>query len=638
MDKNQVIGLILIAAILFGYSYWASPSDEEKQALQMKRNSAIVAQQELAVKDSLSRLNSDSLKITEVNSSVNTDSVVSDSATASSLKKEFGRFANYANGTSELITLENQYIKLQFTNKGAYPVYAELKNFKAFDGSPLVLFKGNENIFDMSFYADNIAINTTDLFFETVKHQKVYDASGSENKIQFRLNAGAGKYLQYTYSMKPENYLVDFSIEFVGMEEIIPRKTTFISLNWDSKLRRHEKGTDWENQNSTIYYKFYEHETDYLTETSDDKDENLKTKVRWLAYKGHFFTTALITEKSFASANIKYIKDEAQEVYLKHVTSTMDIDYSDIDNEPFKMAYFFGPNDYDVLTSIEMYEDDNLNLKRIIPLGWAVFRWINQYIIIPLFNFLGSYIANFGIVIIIMTVIIKLVLFPLTYKSYSSSAKMRVLKPQIDEINKKIPKEKAMERQKATMNLYKKAGVNPMGGCLPMLIQFPFLIAMFRFFPASIELRQKSFLWATDLSTYDSIWTFPGGFEIPFYGDHISLFTLLMAVALMFSTLLNQNQMSGGSTQMPGMKMMLYLMPVMMLFWFNNYSAGLSFYYFLSNTITIGQTLIIRKMIDEDSILRKLNQNKKKKKTKSKFQQRLEKMSSQQEELKKRKK
>ncbi|MEA2042168.1 MAG: membrane protein insertase YidC [Bacteroidota bacterium] len=634
MDKNQIIGLVLIFLILIGWSYFSRPSEEEMKTMEMKRDSARIAQKEQALKDSLAQVNNETANISETQ----VDTTVSDSVVNEELNKKYGRFAKYSSGSDELVTLENQYIKIKFTKKGAYPVYAEVKNFKTFDDKPLILFKGNDNAFAMSFYADNMALSTDELYFENVKGQANYNAENSETELKFRLAAGPGKYLEYSYRLSPESYMVDFDIEFVGMQEIIPKNTTYISLDWDSKLRRHEQGSDWENQNSTVYYKFFEDEVDYLSETSDDKEKSIDTKVRWLSYKGQFFSTALITHKPFASAEVSYTKDEAQEVYLKNVSSNISIDYTDIANEPFKMAYYFGPNDYDILKNIKVHEGDELKMSRMLPLGWSVFRWINQFIVIKLFNFLGSYIANYGVIIIIMTVIIKLVLFPLTFKSYSSSAKMRVLKPQINEINKKIPKEKSMERQKATMSLYKKAGVNPMGGCLPMLIQFPFLIAMFRFFPASIELRQKSFLWATDLSTYDTIWDFPGGFEIPFYGDHVSLFTLLMAVALLFSTMLNQNQMSGGSNAMPGMKTMLYLMPLMMLFWFNNYSSGLSFYYFLSNTITIGQTLIIRRMINEEDILKKLNQNKKKKKKKSKFQKRLDEMAKKQEELKRKKK
>ena len=637
MDKNQVTGLILIFLIIVGYSWWMSPTEEEQKAMEMKRDSAQLAYKKEQREDSLAQIQRETQN-TFKKDSISQDSLSTDSAVKKAPTKNLGSFSQAADGEEKIYTIENQNIIVKFSNKGAYPLYAELKDFESYDGSPLYLFKGKDNRFELLFNADNVGISTLDLYFEPVQSQTKLNASESEKTIQFRAYAGSNRYIEFKYSLKPESHLLDFSISMHGMDDIIPRNNPYANLNWESKARRHEKGTDWENKNTTVYYKYYEDEVDYLSETSDENDELLKTRVRWIAYKGHFFTSALIAEEAFQSAEIRYEKDEAQEIYLKEFYSSIDAEYSQMTEKPMKMAYYFGPNDYDILSDVKLKEDDDLNLKRVLPLGWSVFRWINQFIVIPLFNFLGSFISNYGLIILIMTVIIKLVLFPLTYKSYVSSAKMRVLKPQIDEINKKIPKDKAMERQQATMGLYKKAGVNPMGGCLPMLIQFPFLIAMFRFFPASIELRQKSFLWADDLSTYDSIWTFPGGFEIPFYGDHISLFTLLMAGALMLSTLLNQNQMSGGSAQMPGMKMMMYIMPLMMLFWFNNYSAGLSYYYFLSNVITIGQTLIIRHMIDEDKLLRKLNENKKKPKKRSKFQERLDKMAKEKERMNKNKK
>ena len=327
------------------------------------------------------------------------------------------------------------------------------------------------------------------------------------------------------------------------------------------------------------------------------------------------------------NANVEHENFEEFSKYLKKFNVNISLPFDGGTDEKVEFAFYYGPNQYSVLKEIQINKDEDLNLTRMIPLGWGIFGWINRFAIIPLFNFLGGFFTSYGLIILLMTVLIKLVLFPLTYKSYASSAKMRVLKPQIDAINEKISKDKSMERQQATMALYRKAGVNPMGGCLPMLLQFPILIAMYRFFPASIELRQQPFLWATDLSSYDSIFDLP--FTIPMYGDHISLFTLLMAVSMIFSTKLNSSQMQGANAQMPGMKMMMYMMPVMMLLWFNNYSSGLSYYYFLSNLITVGQTIIIRRFVDDKAVLLKLNENKKKPKKKSKFQTRLEDMAKQ---------
>jgi len=640
MDKNQIFGIIIIVALLIAYGIYNQPSKEELAKRQREQDSIRKVLVEQHIKDSIAEMQ-DSVKKALIVNKVNiTDSVNSDTSHVENLESNFGIFSASALGEEKFVTLENQKIKIKITTKGAYPYFAELKEFKKGGDKPwtkpLVLFDNNENQFELKFYSNNKDISTSDLYFVNTKGDSIYDASKEKQTVTLRLNAGNGKYIDYIYSLDPESYLLKYKIQFHNLDNDLAANSSYLDILWKSKIRKQEKGAKWENQNSTIYYRFYEDEVKYLTETSDEKEETEDTRLEWIAYKDQFFSTVLIADEYFSSAEMKYTKDKTFDNYLKHLESTISIPYES-GNPHYSFTYYFGPNDFDILKKIKGKDGKDLNLKRIIPLGWSVFRWVNIYIIIPLFNGLGYLFGNnMGLIILIMTLIIKLALFPFTFKSYKSSAKMRVLKPQIDEINKKIPKEKAMERQQATMALYKKVGVNPMGGCLPMLFQMPFLIAMFRFFPSSIELRQKSFLWAADLSSYDSIWTFPNGFSIPMYGDHISLFTLLMAGAMLISQLLNKNQMSGGNTQMPGMKMMLYLMPVMMVLWFNNYSAGLSYYYFLSNIITIIQTLVIRRMIDEDDLLTKLNTNKKKVKPKSNWQKRIEEMQKVQQQQKKR--
>ena len=639
MDKNQIFGIIIIVALLIGYGIYNQPSKEEIAKRQREQDSLKKVLVEQQIKDSLAKVQDSVAKALIVNKVETVDSLHSDSSKIEKLKSSLGIFSNSSIGNEKFITLENSKVKIKFSTKGGYPYYAELKEFKAGGdkpwNKPLVLFDNNDNQFALKFYSNNKDISTTDLYFVNTGGDSIYDASKDKKTVTLRLNAGEGKYIDYIYSLDPDSYLMKYDIEFHNLDNDLASNSSYLDFLWKSKIKRQEKGAKWENQNATIYYRFYEDEVKYLTETSDEKEETADTRVEWIAYKDQFFSTILIADDYFSSADMKYTKDKTFDKYLKHVESTLSVPYEN-GNPHYGFSYYFGPNDYDILKKIKGKDGKDLNLKRIIPLGWSVFRWVNIYIIIPLFNGLGYLFGNnMGLIILIMTVLIKLALFPFTFKSYKSSAKMRVLKPQIDEINKKIPKEKAMERQQATMALYKKVGVNPMGGCLPMLFQMPFLIAMFRFFPSSIELRQKSFLWATDLSSYDSIWTFPHGFSIPWYGDHISLFALLMAVAMLISQLLNKNQMSGGNTQMPGMKMMLYLMPVMMILWFNNYSAGLSYYYFLSNIITIIQTLVIRRMIDEDELLRKLNTNKKKVKPKSNWQKRIEEMQKVQQQQKK---
>jgi YidC/Oxa1 family membrane protein insertase len=365
---------------------------------------------------------------------------------------------------------------------------------------------------------------------------------------------------------------------------------------------------------------------DYLSE-SKDAEESLKTDVRWLSFKSRFFAATLIGDEPFLNADIRAFNDEqiTDEHYLRSMDALIAVPFANLQQQTFPMRMFYGPTKYRTLKKYD------LELQRQIPLGWSFFlmAWINIYIVIPVFDWLGGYGWNYGIVILLLTIMLKIVLFPIAYKTYKSSAKMRVLKPEIDEISKKFPKtEDAMKKQQATMALYKKAGVNPMAGCVPMLLQFPILIAMFRFFPSSIELRQQSFLWAHDLSSYDSILSLP--FSIPFYGDHVSLFTLLMTISTIMYTKINNDMMGSTSNQMPGMKTMMYIMPVMFLGIFNNYASGLSYYYLLANLITFAQMFVIRRTIDEDKILKQIQLNKAKPtKKKSGFQKRLEDMAKQ---------
>ncbi len=639
MDRNQITGIVLIALILIAYSYFNQPTKEqiEKARQEKLRQDSIRRAQEeqkkIKKQDFVAQENdSTTNKILNLN-----DSTALDSSKIKEIKENYGSFGDAAVGEEEFYTLENENIKLKISTKGGRPFSVELKKYKKFDSTELILFDGNSNIFGMNFFSENRSIATNELFFKAKNPElKIIDASKSEKEAVFRLYAGNNSYIEYVYRLKPGTYLVDFDIHFVGMENLIARNAGFIDFNWKVDLPSLEKGWDWENRYSGLYWKFYQDDVDNLSENSDKEEETVTTRIRWIAYKQQFFSSILIAKQPILSAKFSSEKFPEFDKYLKKLSSTFSLDYKGGNNEKLEFALYYGPNKYSILNKIKVVEDEKLELTRLIPLGWKLFRWINKFAIIPLFDFLGRFISNYGIIILLMTIIIKMILFPFTYKSYVSSAKMRVLKPQIDEINERIPKEKAMERQQATMELYRKAGVNPMGGCLPMLFQFPILLAMFYFFPSSIELRQQSFLWAHDLSSYDSILDLP--FSIPFYGDHVSLFTLLMAVSMIFSTKMNSSQMQGSNNQMPGMKMMMYMMPVMMLLWFNQYSAGLSYYYFLSNIITIGQTMIIRRYVDDEKVLQKLNQNKKKPKKKSKFQARLEEAAKQQREQAKRNK
>jgi YidC/Oxa1 family membrane protein insertase len=638
MDKNQIIGIVLIFLLLIGYGIFTRPSEEELIARQEKIDSLKRVEAEKYKADSLKNIQDSILELQNKQIIVVKDSTVLDTTKKmKDLESQYGIFANSAEGKEEFITLKNKNIKVKITTKGAFPYFVELTQFTTFDKKPLILFDNRENSFALKLFSNNKRISTDSLFFKNVTGDTLLDASEKPQSISLRVNVADNKYIEYKYTLEPESYLLKYDIRFYGLENELASNSSYIDMLWKLKMRRQEKGADWENQNSTVYYKHFGDDVKYLSEMSDDKKEVVDTRLKWISYKDHFFSSVLIAKEHFDEAEMSYVKDNIQEKYIKNFESTIAVPFDRSNDENYGFVFYFGPNDYDILRKIKIEGSEDLNLKRMIPLGWAIFRWVNQFIIIPMFNLLGNIFgSNMGLIILIMTILIKIALFPLTFKSYKSSAKMRVLKPQIEEINKKIPKDKAMERQQATMALYRKVGVNPMGGCLPLLLQFPFLIAMFRFFPASIELRQKSFLWADDLSSYDSIWDFPGGFSIPMYGDHISLFALLMAVAMLISSIMNQSQMNTGSQQMPGMKFMLYLMPVMMLLWFNKYSAGLSYYYFLSNVITIAQTLIIRRMTDEKALLEQLNAFKAKPKKKSKWQARIEEMQKmQQQRLKK---
>jgi YidC/Oxa1 family membrane protein insertase len=639
MDRNQIIGIVVIFLIIIGYSIYTMPSAEEQAELKRKQDSALTVQKNQIIADSLMRIKQDSVNKSIKIVDVKTDTLKSDSTKNAEMIGKFGIFSKNAVGIEKLITLENNKIRVKISTLGGYPKYAELKEFKTHDSLPLVLFDNDENLFSINFYEQNKVISTEMMHFLPSVKDTILIADNSQKSITMRLSAGEGKYMDFVYSLSPDSYLLNFDIHVVGLQNDIAQNSGYFDVLWSAKSRRQEKGTDWENQNTSAYYKYFGDEVSNLSATGDEEEEKIPAKVKWIAYKDQFFSNIFIAKNSFASANVKFTKDEAQAKYLKNFSSEISIPYNKTADETLGFAYYYGPNQFKILKGVAIAGSEDLNLKKLVPLGWGIFGWVNRFAIIPMFNFLGSFMMDFGLIILLMTVIIKTVLFPLTYKSFLSSAKMRVLKPQIDEINAKIPKEKTMERQQETMKLYRKAGVNPMGGCIPLLLQFPILLAMYNFFPASIELRQKSFLWVSDLSTYDSIWTFPGGFSIPMYGDHISLFALLMAIAMLISTVMNGSQMATTNQQMPGMKLMMYLMPVMMVLWFNNYSAGLSYYYFLSNVITIGQTLLIRRMVDENKLLEQLNARKAKPQTKSRFREKMEQIQKvQQQQLKHKKK
>ena len=632
MDKKSIIGIVLIFAILVVFSIINQPSKEEIEATKQRDSLALVEKQ----KEILLQQQLEQQAIVD-NSVAATDSI-NPEIQLQEKTQQFGVFGAAAVGAEEFYTLENNLMKITFTNKGGRIYSVELKNYQTYDSLALMLFDGPKTQFGLNFFAQNRSIQTDQFYFTPVTNRKETVVTGPEVKrgsegkikfnkqnpggketVSFRLEVAPGSFIEYDYTLEYNSFMVDFDVKLQGMNQYIAANQSYLNLNWTYDVPRQERISKFgEDSYTNITYKFFEDEVDNLAKNKSD-EENLTTRIKWIGFKQLFFNSTMISDESFANAQIRQDKFQENPKYLANFYADISIPYEGKPNETVGMRFFFGPNHYQTLKQYD------INLESLVYLGYPVVREVNRFVIIPIFNFLRKYIDNFGIIILLLTIFIKTVLFPFTYKSYMSQAKMRVLKPEIDELSAKYGQDKMMEKQQATMALYKKAGVNPMGGCLPMLLQFPILIAMFFFFPTSIELRQESFLWATDLSTYDSILNLP--FNIPFYGDHVSLFCLLMTVTTIISTSMNQQSMT--SQGMPGMKTMMYLMPVMFLFILNSYSSGLSYYYFLANLITIGQTYLIRYFVDEDKIRLQLQANKKKPVQKSNFQKRLEDMAKQ---------
>lgn len=626
MNKNSIIGFILIAGIMIGYTYWMSPSEEELARKQYVADSiAQVNKQRAEEIARQTKVLNENQQLEEAIEEVTTVS----SDNFSDLKNKYDLFANAAIGDEEIYIVENDFIKLEISNKGGALKTVELKEYKTYDSLPVILLNPETSKFGLSFFSNNRIINTENFFFTPSDNLTTHTSVSGSNVLTFsmRLYTGSdegiintGSYIEYLYTVSGDNYMFDFTINIVGMEGAISSNSSFVDLNWYADLRQQEKTQDQFN-GSTIYYKYFQDEVDYLDE-SDDDEEQITTKLKWVSYKQRFFSSTLIAKNAFDSGKIKVFEMEnpGSDRYLKSMVADFELPINLKGTTSIPLSFYFGPNKFYTL------KEYNLDLERQIPIGWGFFllAWINEYIVIPTFDWLGGYGWNYGIVILVLTLMLKTLLFPIAYKTYYSSAKMRVLKPEIDELSKKFPKkEDAMKKQQAVMALYKKAGANPAAGCVPMLLQMPILFAMFRFFPASIELRQQPFLWAHDLSSYDSIMSLP--FEIPFYGDHVSLFTLLMTVSTIMYTYMNNQMMSGQTQQMPGMKTMMYLMPIMFLGIFNGYASGLSYYYFLANVITFGQMFVFRYAINEDKLRAKIEANKKKPaKKKSAFQKRLE--------------
>lgn len=624
-DRNSIIGFLLIFMLLLGVMYINKPSQKEIDA----KAKIEAEKQKVAAKTSEKEA-----VLTAV------DTTAKDSLQLEKLKSSLGSFAYAAtlpSAKQEIQTLENDLVKLTFSNKGGYIVGAEMKNFEAVSkgsGELVKIIKDNNAKLNIELKTQgNLVLNTKDLYFEPALTKE-----GENQVLTMRLKAGPEQYLEYRYVLKPKEYMLDFSIRTQGLSKVLQTSNP-LPLEWTMKTYRSEKSISYENRYTELVYEYENGKDDYLGQSSSDKQAK---EVTYIAFKQHFFTSILLTDTPFKVAELKsdnLVKDiEKDTIFTKSFKATVPLAFKGGEVN-YNMNWYYGPADYKILNKYDK------NLDEVISLGWGIFGWINRWIFIPVYDFLSLFLSH-GIAIIVFTILVRLVMSPVTYKSYLSQAKMKVLRPEIMELNEKFKKD-PMKKQQETMKLYNKAGVNPMAGCLPALMQIPVFYALFQFFPSAIELRQKSFLWAEDLSSFDAIFSWKQHIPVisGFYGNHISLFPILAAIAIFFymkMTTGDQTMSAPPQEGMPDMskimKMMIYLSPLMMMIFFNNNASGLSLYYFVSNTITIGIMLVIKNyIINDEKIHARIQENKTKEKPKSKFQQKMQEMMEQAQEQQKQK-
>ena len=620
-DLNSIIGFVLIFGILVYMMYTNQPTPEELAEQEKAKQEQVEAEKKEAQQEDVVTTKQEDYS----------GAAVKDSAQMVELNNKLGAFA-YAStlpsAQDNETQVETDLLALKFSNKGGYLNEVKLKKFVNYDSVPIYIIKDGNADFNMTFATtDNRTLNTKDLYFEPTVSK-----SGKNTVVSMKLKVSPENYLEYRYELKPDDYMMDFTIRSQGLSSVI-NSSQDVNLDWKLKTIRHAKSISYENRYTELVYEYEEGKDDYLgqQEQTDDTAQD----VTYVAYKQHFFTSVLLADTPFKSGRLEsqnLVQDEEVDtVYTKAFETKLplEIQGGEINKN---MSWYYGPSDYKILNGYDR------NLDEIVPLGWGIFGWINRYVFIPIFGFLSG-LLPYGIAIIVMTILVRIVMSPVTYKSYVSQAKMKVLKPEIAEINAKY-KDNPMKKQQETMALYSKAGASPMAGCLPALVQLPVFYALFQFFPSAFDLRQKSFLWAEDLSSYDTIAKLP--FNIPFYGDHVSLFPILASLAIFFyMRMTTGQQMASQPTQegMPDMgkmmKYMIYFSPLMMLFFFNNYASGLSLYYFVSNLITIGIMLVIKNyIIDEDKIHARIQENKKKPKKQNKFQKKMAEMMEQAEQQK----
>lgn len=626
-DLNSIIGFILIFGILVWIMYQNQPTDQEIAAEKAKKE-----QQVITDANAKNAASAKELTVAKI------EGIANDSVKLKALQGTLGSFAYSAtlpSAKSDFTTIENKLVSLKIANKGGYIVEAKLKNFSRItknSGELVELIKNNNADLNIRLQTkDNRTLDTKNMYFEPT----LATVAGNQ-VLTMRLKAGANQFLEYRYTLKPDDYMLDFDVRSQDLGQILNTSKP-LDMEWDLKTYRNEPSVAYENRYAEIVYEYEDGKDDYLSANSDDQET--VDKVTYVAFKQHFFTSILLTHKAFDKVDLSsknLVKDDKIDTtFTKQFNAKIPLAFTNGEID-YKMNWFYGPADYKLLNKYDR------NLDEIVPLGWGIFGWINKFIFVPLFGFLSSFIA-YGIAIIVFTILIKLAMSPITYKSFLSQAKMKVLRPEINELNEKFKKD-PMKKQQETMKLYNKAGVNPMAGCIPALIQIPFMYASFQFFPAAIELRQKGFLWAEDLSSFDAVLKLP--FYIPFYGNHVSLFPILAAIAIFFYMKMTTGDQQMAAPQQDGMpdmakimKIMIYISPLMMLFFFNNYGSGLSLYNFISNLITIGIMIVIKRyVVDENKIHAQIQENKLKPKTQSKFQKKMQEMMEQAEAQKANKK
>lgn len=608
MDKNTITGFVLIFLLMIGYQLYLAPSQEQLEAEKRTRDSLAQIEQQLLDKPAQEKAKplTPAEQVAEL----------PDSLKQIQLGGIYGPFSQAAIGQEAEQVLENELIKVTFSNKGGRVKQVELKNHKKLirqpDGTdvavPLLLLEDEKNKFDyiLPVAGMNKGVSTHELYFEPQAEGKA---------IAYRLSAGGDKYFEQQYELRPNSYQIDYKVKFVGLQDVLANGAQSVRLNWVNYLDKLEHNTNFERNYSTTYFKPAEASTDYCSCTANDTEDLSGKPLKWVSNTNQFFNTTLVAETSFNGAVMSTEVYEAGSEDLKKLVSDIQIPYAHSPSETFAMTMYTGSNEFERLREV------GHELSDIIPFGWSIFGTINRWVIRPIFNFLSSFIGNMGIVILVLTFLVKMVLYPLTYKMLYSQSKMSALKPQIEKVKEKH-KDDAQAQQVETMKMYREFGVNPLGGCMPMLLQMPIWFALYRFFPASIDFRQASFLWAADLSSYDEFVQLP--FTLPLgFGAHISLFTILWAVSTLAYTYYNSQHMDMSAN--PAMKYMQYFMPIMFIGFFNSYASGLTCYLLFSNLVNVGQTIVTKNfIIDEDKIRAILEENKKKPKKKSGFQERLE--------------